>query len=428
MLIALTLLGCLNPYGGDDTDGGSSGVGPDGGEVVLDDVRVVIPPGALDEVITLRIVDTGELPPAPYVGLSNVFAFEPADYALAGPIQVEIPFAPAEADARFWQSDGAGAWTALPHTIADGRIVGEVSVLRPVFVAERPLSVLEVAGPYPPADVLVVVDNSCSMSAFQSQLSAQMGALLPGLLDSGLDVHVGVTTTDTFTTGPGNKGTLRPVAGERFITPTTPDAESIFASMVNAGTAGHYDETGRAAAYTLIELKWDVPANVDFYRPEGTLHVVFVSDEEDLSTPDPVTRAEFIEWALDLKTFPQDVVMNGVFYIPGTVCQQAFEPAGTAYNAYVDQTGGEKVSICAADWSVGLEAMVDRVLATARVTLPEDPTEPPEVTLVDGASERLLDPSEYTWDAASRTVFFDLATRPTPTELVRLRWLPVELP
>lgn len=201
----------------------------------------------------------------------------------------------------------------------------------------------------PKVDVLFVVDNSCSMSEEQQRLAANFPVFMNYFIGSGVDYHMGVTSTDMDSSAAGSSGKLKAVAGTRFISEETVNPIQVFGQMTSLGTNGFYEEKGRSAAYTTIEVKRDVPANEGFYREEASMHFIFVSDEEDQSGGNPVTRQEFIQWMRALKWAPEFTVAHGIYFIPGTSCPDSDTP-GVEYNAYVNQTGGTKQNLCAQDW------------------------------------------------------------------------------
>lgn len=427
-MIALVLLtACLDPYAGGDSDDPVTPIptvvetlGPEGGTIAVGEATLVVPAGALVVPVEIVIRDTGEAPPAPYEGLSTVWSFEPHGLAFSAPVEVTLPYAPADARGLLFWSNDEGGYDAIEATVADGRATALVEHFSTAFVAVPPVVELEFTAPYPPADVVVVVDDSCSMSEEQGQLADQMGALVAPLLGSGLDVHLGVITTD-IDTSPQAAGRLRAAGGHRYLTPATPDPEAVFAQMVNAGTNGSPEEKGRGALYTLIELRPDVPGNVDFTRDDATLTAIFLSDEEDQSGATPIDLADFGVWFTGLKARPADAVAHAIAWLPGTNCATG-STVGAQYAGYANATGGERVNLCAADWTAGLNAMVDRLWDSARVMLPEVPLEAPEVELEVAGAPQLLDPAQYTWDPASLTVYFDQGVRPGADDVVRVRY------
>ncbi len=208
----------------------------------------------------------------------------------------------------------------------------------------------------PQVDILFVVDNSCSMSEEQALLANNFPVFMEYFLGSGLDYHIGVTTTDVDDVT--NAGKLRrvTVGGQtyRFIDEDTVNPSQVFSSMAVAGTGGSYDEMGRAAAYQLLETKRDLPRNEGFYREEASLHMIFISDEEDQSI-EPA-RSEFRQWMRNLKWAEEMVTAHAITGIPGQECAAIFDP-GTEYIRYANWTGGIVFDLCSYDWGPLLEEL-----------------------------------------------------------------------
>ena len=148
--------------------------------------------------------------------------------------------------------------------------------------------------PFDETDVLFVVDSTCSMAPDLGTLASAFPVFLANL-DPEVDVHIGVTSIDGSGAA-GAPGELREVEGVTVITNTTADPEGIFARMVSQlPEAALGSEAGRDVVFSAIEQA----TNPGFYRANAALHVVVVSDGEDLSTE--VTEAEFVEWFDGLK-------------------------------------------------------------------------------------------------------------------------------
>ncbi|HWV37010.1 MAG TPA: choice-of-anchor D domain-containing protein, partial [Vulgatibacter sp.] len=155
-------------------------------------------------------------------------------------------------------------------------------------------------------DVLLVLDNSGSMTDKQNNLMVNTARFMQYALDQGVDFHIGITTTGIqpyaggFVICPGGvdggeAGRLFPANGirPRWITPSTPDAARTFADNVQVGIC-HWDEQGLEAAMLALSSplvdsaqapKSPIPndGNLGFYRPDAKLSVIIVSDEEDHS-------------------------------------------------------------------------------------------------------------------------------------------------
>lgn len=207
----------------------------------------------------------------------------------------------------------------------------------------------------PRVDVLFIVDNSCSMSEEQAALSDNFPDFMDYFVGSGLDYHIGVISTDMSDTA-NHAGKLQVAGGLSFIDENTPNPANIFAQMASLGTNGDFEEKGRAAAYTMVEIKRDIPRNEGFYRDDAALHLVFISDEEDQSGANPVSRLEFREWMENLKWSPEMVTAHGVFFIPNTSCPAGDTP-GAEYQAYTDWTDGVAFSLCEPNWAPLLEEL-----------------------------------------------------------------------
>jgi hypothetical protein len=210
-----------------------------------------------------------------------------------------------------------------------------------------------VQAPTPSVDVLWVIDNSTSMYGEQAALSANFAAFINYFVDSGLDWHVGVVSTDMGNSN--HQGKLRTANGVRFLDEDTSELLTTFKSMVTiSSTMTATKESGRAAAYTALETRRN-GYNAGFYRDAASLSVIVISDEDDYSGSNPVTRNEFISWMLNLKTSPDKVNFSSIVGPPGG-CPTAVEE-GTDYISVTNSVGGILWSICNTDWSTVLDQL-----------------------------------------------------------------------
>jgi hypothetical protein len=204
----------------------------------------------------------------------------------------------------------------------------------------------------PSMDVLFVVDNSCSMSEEQASLGTNFPAMLNWFLGSGLDYHIGVVSTDMF--DPLESGRLRVAQGASWIDETTEEPEAVFAEMVQMGTDGHWEEKGRAATYTAVELLAG-GENLGFVREEAGMHITVVSDENDDSGDSPITRDEFIRFLKDYRWSERMVSFSSIVG-PLTGCPYIGSP-GTEYTAVTSAVGGVEWPICSEDWTSVLDQL-----------------------------------------------------------------------
>ena len=100
-------------------------------------------------------------------------------------------------------------------------------------------------------DILMVVDDSCSMEPFQQKLGESFDSFMTYFIDTNVDYQIAVTTTDVTNWQAGQ------IRGE-VIGPGTASAASRFSEAVNVGTLGSGFEMGlEAAAMALSEpLVW----------------------------------------------------------------------------------------------------------------------------------------------------------------------------
>jgi hypothetical protein len=201
----------------------------------------------------------------------------------------------------------------------------------------------------PKVDVLWVIDDSCSMSEEQAKLAENFAAFITFFIDSGLDWHIGVISTDTDN---GSKnGKLQGAAGHRYLEASTPNPVGLFAQMSGLGTSGSGDERGRRATNKALTDPLLSGENRGFYRPEASLNIIVISDENDYSANQP-TRNEFIDFLTNLKEDPELISFSAIVG-PQTGCATA--EAGSEYIAVTNAIGGIHESICEEDWVPVLE-------------------------------------------------------------------------
>ena len=102
-------------------------------------------------------------------------------------------------------------------------------------------------------DILLVVDNSCSMQPYQQELASNFDNFLTYFIEGDVDYQIGVATTTV--TEPQAYGSCTeadvaqvPLAGtlvdNTVVTPDTPDAAGVFSDLVNVGDLRCRDGNG----------------------------------------------------------------------------------------------------------------------------------------------------------------------------------------
>lgn len=192
-------------------------------------------------------------------------------------------------------------------------------------------------------DILMVVDNSCSMAPYQEQLGGKFDQFISWFIEADVDYQVGVVTTDAGSTNPNAGG----IVGE-VITPDTANPAATFNQIVNVGVAGSGFEQGlEAAKMALTDVKTE--ANVEFLRDDASLSIIFVSDEEDAS---PLGVNDYINTFFDIKGARNRDVFNAsaLAAVDMQACltnpETQQSTAGTRYADVALQTGGVVGDLC----------------------------------------------------------------------------------
>lgn len=242
-------------------------------------------------------------------------------------------------------------------------------------------------------DLLFVVDNSCSMAQEQAALASAVPGIYGALVDYGIDLHVGVVSTDLV--DPEQSGRLRAVGDDYYIDETVDSPEDTLSEMIMMGISGNYDERGSQAAYTAIELLGETD-NYGFYRDEAKLAVVALSDEDDYSgnvsqTNEALTREAFVSWMLSLKSSGEEVSFSSIV-TPPTGCYLGVMP-GYEYMEITSAVGGVNWSICDTDYGQALSQLGKRTGVDSNwFFLSQEPVEESIRVFVEG---RELDSEDY---------------------------------
>ena len=244
-------------------------------------------------------------------------------------------------------------------------------------------------------DILLVVDNSCSMLAEQEKLSAEFEAFTEFFYVANTDYHIGVTTTDMEI----EAGRL--VGETPIITRATPDPALAFRENVLVGTEGSGFEKGIQAAWTALSPTMQLGPNAGFYRDEAALSVLFVSDEDDGSNY-PVH--DWLDAFWDFKGQRDRDMFNASALVGVNPLTNMPEPCGEIegdpfagardaprYWELANETHGPVRSICAESFG---ELVAELGLAASRLrdrfylsTVPREPIEFEVTIFIPGTAE-----------------------------------------
>lgn len=125
-------------------------------------------------------------------------------------------------------------------------------------------------------DIIMMVDNSSSMSTYQDRLASQAGGMITALNSYGMDYRIVVVTTDMR--GGGNGGVF--VGTPKILTAATTNLSSVLTARIKQGNSGSDLERGLQSIETALN------AEKDFLRADALLAVVALSNEDDYSEYD----------------------------------------------------------------------------------------------------------------------------------------------
>jgi hypothetical protein len=215
-------------------------------------------------------------------------------------------------------------------------------------------------------DIVIVVDNSASMSEEQARLSSGMPSLLSAIGDS--DWRIVVVSTDGYVDyfkGPISKSTFNPT--------------NWFAGFVGgAGTNGSSLE--RPVKRAVDALKWR-PAG-SWLRQSSTVAVIMLTDEDNCYgdsesgyasgyCPDDFNTSYLTNYLSMDRTLGTEARVYGIFWHPSqsqSQCPTAMKQA-TNLAEMVQQTGGIWGSICDSDYSQTLNRISQNLAKTLKFDL-----------------------------------------------------------
>lgn len=226
-------------------------------------------------------------------------------------------------------------------------------------------------------DILFVIDNSGSMYDDQEELADNFQYFVaePRFSDGSIDLHLGVTTTDTSLAG--ERG--RVIGNPPVITSDTPNLAAAFGANARVGTSGSSDEAGLSAmqlALTEPNLSGD---NADFYRPHAALAVVIVTDEEDYSASDVQSYVDFLRNVKGGGLTTQMINLSAALDLTyGT---------SVRYQEAVAAFGGQLLDLGVDGWGQSLGTLADALADLPQIfTLGGSPLGGTAVVTVDGVT------------------------------------------
>jgi len=250
-------------------------------------------------------------------------------------------------------------------------------------------------------DILFIIDNSCSMSWAQSDLSANADQFINPLFNSGADFHIATITTDSIELqGP-------------VLDASSPDLITEFQHQIVAGTMGSAMEMGLVMGAGAIQPGSTAGNPSDFFREDANLSIIVVSDEDDYASA-PVI--DIVSSMIPIKPPPTTINLHAVVGVieTSTCAQHAIR-----YIEAVDIIGGSVLDICSGDWGYQVEQLAEETLIPILdFPLSELPIVDTIIVTVDG----LTIPAGWVYDPYTNAIIFNIEEVPSADSLVDITY------
>lgn len=273
------------------------------------------------------------------------------------------------------------------------------------------------------ADVLWIVDDSCSMWNYQTNLGSVASAFVNAATTAGADFQTGVITTDmdsayTAPTGSGWPGTtITPGAlwgTPKIIKPSTPNNVSVLQNSMRPGTNGTGWEKGLAAMRAALTppIATDLARNGGFLRSSARLAVVVVSDENDQSA---AGEYGLLLWRLKNMRAKTEWVRYYAIMATAAGCGTS---VGTAYSVMANGMGGLIFSICSISSQIGTDIANDLFVLSREFVLsrPRDAGASITVRVFNGTAWSTR--TDFNFDSAANSIVFWAGAAPAAGHMV----------
>ena len=278
---------------------------------------------------------------------------------------------------------------ATPIANADQEAFGDYYAWKSDFYEQE-----EVAN----ADILFVIDNSCSMHSHQTNLSNNFSSFINVFANSGVDYQIAFITTDNENFVDG-----------RIIKSTDADPIGDVSDIITQiSITGHGLERGLWESFEATQSGADAGPGSAFLRNDSRLVIVYLSDERDGSTSySAMTPTDYATHLLTLKPLADQLSVNAVAGDHPSGCSPPWAQHGAGYYEVVQQLGGTFMSICATDYGLQMDTLARDSILLSAFELTETPIEESILVTVDG-----IQSNDWTYNATENAIYFDATAIP----------------
>ncbi|MDP3238526.1 MAG: hypothetical protein Q8N26_37380, partial [Myxococcales bacterium] len=280
-------------------------------------------------------------------------------------------------------------------------------------------------------DVVLIVDNSCSMFDKQMALGGSANAFLAYAFSANVDFNLGVTTTDM--SNQNESGRFQGMPAVRVLRSTTPNLLQTFNQRVNAGTNGSGLEEMFRPAVAALSPALLTTTNTGFLRADAALSVLAFTDAAEQSAG---ATSDFVRQLLAVKGLARRNQFS--FSFVGPTLPAASRPSNCQYDGnapdarqieMIASTGGISSEICNVGNTLAWRTEATRVgqaifggRATWFLNGRPAPAAASSLTVtLNGVAVPEFSPAgprNWTYDAARNAVVFEARTLPAPGQTV----------
>jgi hypothetical protein len=248
------------------------------------------------------------------------------------------------------------------------------------------------------ADILFVIDNSCSMHSHQTNLKNNFSSFINVFANSGVDYQIAFITTDNDN-----------FVDNKIVHSTDVDPIGEVTAIIDGiGISGHGLERGLWESYEATQPGGDAAPGGAFLRNDSRLVIVYLSDERDgSSTYSSMVPTDYANHLLTLKPLADQLSVNAVAGDHPNGCSPPYAQHGAGYYEVVQQLGGNFLSICATDYGLQMETLASDSILRSAFELSDTPINGSIVVTVDGYVT-----SAWTYNSTENAVYFDTSAVP----------------
>jgi hypothetical protein len=349
----------------------------------------------------------------------------------AAPVQVQMKYAPIDigADTGALAIDAIQSGQSITYLVGlqgNGDALGQQT---DTYVQDQ----------QPKADILLVVDDSCSMEDKQQSLANNFSSFIQYAVAANVDYHIGVTTTSASdqdcvpgfgcvpvnSKAPMGKLYLDTPTSSRFITPAMANVSQVFSRMVNMGSGGASTEQGLETAVMALTPPVVANENAGFLRTDANLAVVIISDAGDQSvqpTSYYQNRLVNVKGFNRLSMFTFSTIGPLQAAAPGTC---TYDGGGDVqrYRVITNYTSGVTDEICNSNWAATLQNLGRTAFGfRTQFYLNNVPDQSMGQTITVLVNGQPVPSANWSFDSASNSIKFTSTTTPGPGQTLTVTY------